>query len=353
MDRLFRSFTQVDASTARKYGGTGLGLAISRRLTELMGGEMWAESEPGEGSTFHFTISVQEAELPEIARPHLQEEQPALRDRRLLLVDDNETNLRILDLHAKSWGMIPRQTTSPRQALEWVRSGERFDVGILDMSMPEMDGVALAVGIREHVSRNDLPLILFTSLGRREISAQADDFAALLSKPIKPSQLYDALIGIFVHQAVTVPHRIIQGQEGVDTELGLRHPLRILVAEDNVVNQKLALRMLNKISYRADVAANGLEAIQSLQRQPYDVVLMDVQMPEMDGLEASRQINQIWPGPERPRIIAMTANAMPDDREECLAAGMDDYISKPIRIDALADALRNAQPKTTHGGGGE
>jgi len=338
MDRLFQSFSQVDASTARKYGGTGLGLAISRRLSELMGGTMWAQSESGVGTTFHFTIQAEATTTIAPSSRRIKFSDPQLHDRRVLIVDDNETNRRILMLQVKGWGMQPYDTDSPLTALEWLRKGDPFDVAILDMHMPDMDGLTLASEIRQHRDAAALPLILFTSLGRRETGAEELGFAAFLTKPIKPSQLFDALVAIFAEQPVAA-QRQPSAPQRLDPEMAHRHPLRILLAEDNAVNQKLALRLLAQMGYRADVAANGLEAIESLERQKYDVVLMDVQMPEMDGLEASRQINQRWSRDDRPQIVAMTANAMQGDRELCLAAGMDDYITKPIRVDELVGAL--------------
>jgi len=338
MDRLFRSFTQVDASTTRRYGGTGLGLAISRRLTELMGGQIDVTSEPGVGSDFHFTLRAMAAEPP-VAEPRrdLSGVQPSLRDKRVLVVDDNATNRRILSAHLDAWGTRPRATASPLEALGWVQANEPFDVAILDMHMPEMDGVALARAIREHPAGRALPLILFTSLGRREARADEEGFAAYLHKPIKPSQLFEALVSVLPDQPVQVAQRSAARSE-LDPEMARRHPLRILLAEDNVVNQKLALRLLSQMGYRADLAANGLEAISAVERQPYDVVLMDVQMPEFDGFEASREIVRRWPL-KRPRIVAMTANAMQGDRELCEAAGMDDYVAKPIRVEELVAAL--------------
>jgi CheY-like chemotaxis protein len=212
------------------------------------------------------------------------------------------------------------------------------------MQMPELDGVMLAREIRSH--NPTLPLVLFSSLGRREIGPDSSVFAAQITKPLKPSQLFDALMSILAEQPFTVPKHDAALTGQLDPGLGQRFPLRILLAEDNAVNQKVALRLLERMGYRADVAANGLEALAALQRQPYDVVLMDVQMPEMDGLEASRRIKQNWPPGDRPRIIAMTANAMQGDREKCLAAGMDDYITKPIRTEALVEALSRTQPKS-------
>jgi signal transduction histidine kinase/DNA-binding response OmpR family regulator len=338
VDRLFESFSQVDASTARKYGGTGLGLAISKRLTELMGGVMTVESRPGHGSEFRFTVRAPSAEGAVRPRRELRGAQPTLVDKRVLVVDDNDTNRRILQAYLDSWGMTVRTTGSPREALAWVQARETFDVGILDMHMPELDGVALARAIREHRTAGALPLLLFTSLGRREAGAESVGFAAHLTKPIKPSQLFDALAGALAGQPTRVDRRPPARLE-LDPDMAERHPLRILVAEDNVVNQKLALRLLAQMGYRADVAANGLEAVAAVERQPYDLVLMDVQMPEMDGLEASREITRRWPDDKRPRIVAMTANAMQGDRELCLAAGMDDYVSKPIRVEELLAAL--------------
>ncbi|MCA1646543.1 MAG: response regulator [Chloroflexi bacterium] len=336
LDRLFQSFSQVDASTTRKYGGTGLGLAISKRLCELMGGAMWAESEVGVGTTFHFTIVAQSA--PALApRLNLRAYQPPLSGRRLLIVDDNDTNRRIVAHHAHAWGMLARETASASEALDWIRRGDPFDLGILDLHMPEMDGVTLARKIREERDAKALPLLLCSSLGRTELEPDGSLFTAQLAKPLKPSQLYDAVVGIFDGQApLTRKPEVISG---LDPEMAQRVPLRILLAEDNAVNQKLALRLLAQLGYRADVAGNGLEAIAALERQRYDVVLMDVQMPEMDGLEAARMICQRWSRDDRPRLIAVTANAMQGDREQCLEAGMDDYISKPIRVDELVTAL--------------
>jgi len=336
MGRLFQSFSQADSSTTRKYGGTGLGLAISRQLAELMGGRMWATSDGiGKGATFHFTIRVPLAELPAQGRRDFLGAQPQLQGRRVLVVDDNATNRRVLNLQMGKWGMVPRDTESPAEALRWVEDGQPFDLAILDMHMPEMDGVQLARRI--HSSRPNLPLVLFSSLGRREAGDTEGLFSAHLAKPLHQSQLFDTLVGTLAHGPE--PKETKAPKPKLDGEMAARHPLRILLAEDNVVNQKLALRILSQMGYRADLAANGVEAVESVVRQAYDVVLMDVQMPEMDGLEASRRINAQAPASKRPRIVAMTANAMEGDREMCLAAGMDDYITKPIRVEQLVEAL--------------
>jgi CheY-like chemotaxis protein len=238
-------------------------------------------------------------------------------------------------LQMAKWGMQPRDTESPAQALAWMQSGERFDLAILDMHMPEMDGLALARRARSVMP--ELPLVLFSSLGRREGGELGGVFKAHLTKPLRQSQMFDTLMSLLAHDDTRMAAP--KTKPAMDAGLAERHPLRILLAEDNVVNQKLALRLLSQMGYRADVASNGIEAIEALERQTYDLVLMDVQMPEMDGLEASRRITSRWPSDERPRIVAMTANAMQGDRDECLAAGMDDYLTKPIRVDALIEAL--------------
>lgn len=339
LDRLFQPFSQVDTSISRSYGGTGLGLAISHRLVELMGGVLTVESRPGQGTTFRFAIPVEPAPDP-VERPHLNVEQPHLQGRRLLVVDDNETNRRIVARYAQMWGMHVRETGSPTEALVWVHRGDPFDLAIFDVAMPTIDGVTLARRIRQVRDTDTLPIIFFSALGRRESGAEDLHVSAWLSKPVKASQLFETIVsalgsGYVLEDEASAVDKYPEALAAAKSDSSLR----ILLAEDNAVNQKLALRLLQNIGYEADVANNGLEVIAALERQPYDVVLMDVQMPEMDGLEATRQICSRWSWVERPRIIAMTANAMQGDREECLAAGMDDYVSKPIRIEVLRKAL--------------
>ncbi|NTU80935.1 MAG: response regulator [Chloroflexales bacterium] len=338
MDRLFRAFSQVDASTTRQYGGTGLGLAISRRLCELMGGQLWVESQEGVGTTFFFTVAAPAAVAP--ARIYLRGTVPQLSGKRLLVVDDNATNRQIVTLQAEAWGMRVRSAASGREGLTWIEQGDPFDVAVLDMQMPEMDGAQLAAAIRARQLPNRLPLILLTSFGRREEDLSAGHFAANLTKPVKAAQLYEALLGVLGDTVAR--HSPTPLRATIDTAMASRLPLRILLAEDNVINQRVALKTLERMGYRADVAANGLEVLDALMRQPYDVVLMDVQMPELDGLEASRRIGRELPPARRPYIIAMTANAMQGDRELCLAAGMDDYLSKPVRVDELVAALERS-----------
>ena len=332
MDRLFASFSQVDASTTRRYGGTGLGLAISQRLVELMGGTMWVESEEGLGSTFHLAITADEAEVPRVSTP---EGRRVLGGRRLLVVDDHATNREIVSRQVRAWGMRPMGVAHPAEALALIEAGDRFDVVLLDMQMPEMDGLALAREIKQR--RPELPLVLVTSLGGLPEARSSTEFAAQLTKPLRASQLFDALMSVFAEDE-DAPDTAASDGDGKPVST-----LRILLAEDNAVNQKLALRLLERLGYQADLAENGLEVLEALERQPYDVILMDVQMPELDGLDASRRINERWSEGERPRIIAMTANAMQEDREACFAAGMDDYVAKPIRPDELAAALGQAR----------
>jgi signal transduction histidine kinase/DNA-binding response OmpR family regulator len=344
MDRLFQSFSQADSSTTRKFGGTGLGLAISKRLAEMMGGELHAESEGiGKGSNFIFSIKTETAKVNQrkTARD-IKGIQSILQDKRVLIVDDNATNRRILALQTEKWGMRSRETEYPRQALQWIESGENFDLAIFDLQMPDIDGVMLTRAVRKLRDEVSLPIILLTSLGRKEIGADDLNFAAYLTKPLKPSHLYDALAGLFARNVISRKAEPVKAI--MDVELGLKHPLRILLAEDNAVNQKLALRILLQMGYRADVASNGIEAVESIERQKYDVILMDVQMPEMDGLDATRNIRNLA-NITQPRIIAMTANALEGDREMCLEAGMEDYISKPIRVNDLVEALLKAERK--------
>jgi signal transduction histidine kinase/CheY-like chemotaxis protein/HPt (histidine-containing phosphotransfer) domain-containing protein len=335
-DRLFKVFSQVDASTTRRYGGTGLGLAICKRLAELMGGRIWAESEPGKGSTFHFTIVADEVEAPtrlaRDAQPH------ELTGKRVLIVDDNRNNRLLLKLQTERWGMLARETDSANAALGWIGRGDPFDVALLDYQMPEMDGIALARAIRAARGSGSPVLILLSSVGQvLTLEPAQAGFAAVLSKPLKLSHLRDRLLE-------TVGQPTATTAELVRSETSAR-PLRILIAEDNEVNQKVALRLLERLGHQADVASNGREALARLESAAYDLVLMDVQMPEMDGLEASRAICARWPAGQRPRIVAVTAEAMQGDREKCLAAGMEDYLVKPVTLDQLRDVLARSQPR--------
>ena len=340
LNRLFESFSQVDSSVTRRYGGTGLGLAICKKLCTLMDGNIWVESAVDEGSTFYFTVRAQSAHHSLVkqkvhALSHLDGKQ-------LLVVDDNPTSLEVLVLQANQWGMLVSACESPLQALEMLKQ-QSFDAAIIDRKMAELDGITLAQKVRQQPHLQDFPIIMATAFATPEQEQRdlASGFVACLRKPIKQSKLQEILTRLLSDQYKEEP---ILAQSQVfktppEKNLGQRHPLRILVAEDNLVNQQLAIHILKYLGYRADVVSNGQEVLQVLDRQPYDVVLMDVQMPEMDGLTAAREICARYPAHERPYIIAVTANAMQGDRERCLEAGMSDYVSKPIRKEELINAL--------------
>ncbi|AFY42693.1 PAS domain S-box protein [Nostoc sp. PCC 7107] len=364
MARLFQPFAQADASMTRLYGGTGLGLVISQRLSEMMNGSLWVESrgciggnpDPGwqnskpvlstfshHGATFYFTITstvLTNAPSSEVTTSVVQ-----LAGKRLLIVDDNPTNSKILSLQVQFWQMQTYIAESSAAALALLAQGMEFDIAILDLPRPKIDGLELARAIRQQPGGQNLPLVLLTSLGTPEICRDFNDVGLVvcLNKPIKQSQLHYVLTHTCGNNLL--PANISRAYiSPFDIHLAEKMPLRILVAEDSLVNQKVALLMLQKIGYQVDVVGDGREVIQALQHQPYDVVLMDIHMPEMDGLETSQIISQQWEASTRPYIIAITANAMRGDREACLAAGMDDYISKPIQMAELVKALRKCQP---------
>jgi PAS domain S-box-containing protein len=333
---LFQAFTQVDASTTRKYGGTGLGLSISRSLVQLMGGSIWAESEPGKGSVFHFTLhgTVSESLPDTVPQVGLQ---PALQGRSLLKVDDNATNRQIISRQAAGWGLEPHPFAMPRDALDAVTKGVAYDAAILDMQMPEMDGMDLARAIRRLPNGANLPLIMLTSLGRRPDERNEVGFVAQLNKPVKPAQLMEALTGALSGRPR--PASVRPSKPAFDVALAQRHPLRILLAEDNPVNTRVAVAFLQRAGYQPDCVGNGLEAIEAMRKRDYDVVLLDMEMPVMGGAEAARLIAEEWPAARRPRLVAMTAHALEGDREKFLASGLDDYVSKPVRPEELLRAL--------------
>jgi len=344
MDRLFQSFSQVDSTTTRKFGGTGLGLTISKQLAELMGGQIGVESEEGKGSTFWFTAVLEKQPEGKKKRIVVQED---FRENRILIVDDNATNRYVLKEQLKSWECRYEEASSGEQALEELNHAlidkDPFEIAVIDMQMPGIDGETVGKKIKQDPDLKNTILVLMTSMGQRGDSKRLEKigFAAYLTKPIRQSKLYDCLATVTGMQKETTKDR--------STKIITRHSLaedhkqkvRILLAEDNMINQKVALNILKKLGYSADAVANGEEAVKALEMIPYDIVLMDCQMPEMDGYEATGEIRN----PEskvldhKVPVIAMTANAMKGDRENCLKAGMDDYLSKPVKPRQLSEML--------------
>jgi len=331
---LFQSFTQVDSSTTRRFGGTGLGLAISKRLTELMGGKIWVTSQPDLGSVFQLEIPYRSAPVPDSATAPVGD----WGTKRVLVVDDNETNRLMLASHLASWKLNARAVPSANEALAAMRA-ERWDAILLDWQMPEMDGARLAAAIKKEFGSAAPPMILLSSASasaREAFGKGAKQFAAALAKPIRRRPLQrtlDQVLHGISDSPATASAKIF------NPDFAKNAPLRILLAEDNPVNQKVAIRMLERLGYRLDAVGNGLEVLDALRRQTYDIVLMDVQMPEMNGLDATRHIISTW-GTDRPWITALTAGAMKENRDECIAAGVDDFLTKPINIPELEIALK-------------
>ncbi len=350
-ERIFNSFTQADGSMTRKYGGTGLGLAISKQLVDLMGGEIGFDSEPDKGSTFWFNVNLTTQPTRTDAAASSRQE---LRGMRVLIVDDNPINREILALFAGSWGMHADQAEDGRTALARLSSGAKegrpFDIAILDFELPDMSGLALAHAISSDATTASVKLALMTSLSQRAHvqTARQHGIAGHFAKPVRQSQVFDCLTAVASSSVVpAATHSSIQ--PNVIPSVATADPILIgpiLVAEDNPVNQKVAIRQLEKLGYKADVAANGREVLEALARTRYPLVLMDVQMPEMDGFEATAEIRRREGSNHHTPIIAMTAHTMIGEREKCLQAGMDDYLGKPVKLDDLATVLRRWMAET-------
>ena len=334
LNTLFKSFSQVDSSTTRQYGGTGLGLAICKRLVELMGGRVWVESIEGKGSTFHFTIRLTPVNSTAV---NAQSTRLKLSGKNILIVEDNATNSGVMAHFAESQGMIPRVATNSVEALARLKSSERCDLVILDQELPDMDGLKLAREIRSLTGRESVPLILLSStrLLPQDSRAAELDISGFLYKPIHLAKLSEVLGSAFEGPSQS---RKKGAQPMADGTLASRLPLRILLADDNPINLKVGQRFLGKMGYGVEMATNGLEVLAALEKQPYDIVFLDVHMPEMDGYETARKICQRWTQ-RRPRLIAITGNVFQGDREKCMDAGMDDYITKPIKAKEVESML--------------
>ena len=347
MQKLFLSFSQLDASTTRRHGGTGLGLAISKRLVELMRGTIWAESTPGRGATFFFTVPVGYSTAPAPDDSPEADVRPALlAGRRVLIVDDNEVNRKVLQAQVSSWGIIPVVASGTAEGLQLLQSAGPFDLAILDLNMPDTDGLGLAAQLRQMEASRSLPLILYTSLvpllPSHKEEVRALGFAEVLAKPIKASQLQAS-----IHRVLGAePHK--ERRKGPSDLLERAHfaeghPLRILLVDDNMTNRKLGQKVLERLGYKAALANDGAQALDRLNADIYDIVLMDVEMPVMDGIEACRRIKANHDR-KPPRIVALTANAISGDRERYLAEGFDGYLAKPLDVDLLVKELMRVEP---------
>ena len=350
IDRLFKAFSQADSSTTREFGGTGLGLVISRRLGELLGGTVELVKTNHSGSTFRLIIAAPPCAAPEgvASNTFIDEESANLNGKRVMIVDDNETNCRILRNLIKRWKMVPEIFSEPQAALDRLRSGAPFDIALLDMMMPGMNGIELAGRILNDVTGHDLPLLLISSVGQDELRKLGDlsSFKSILHKPLRQSNLHDSMVNALGFSS-TAPVQTAPEASRFDAAMAAHHPLNVLVAEDNPINRKLIQRLLQRLGYEPELVVNGRECIEALHQKSFDVVLMDCQMPILDGYEATLRIRSGAAGADQRTlpIIALTAAAMVGDRERCLHVGMNDYLTKPVQPEALIHILRSITPR--------
>jgi signal transduction histidine kinase/CheY-like chemotaxis protein len=332
---IFEAFTQGETFVSRRYGGTGLGLAIARHLVGLMGGQIWAESSPGKGATFYFTVKLRIADTP-TTKLYIRGQIPELKGSKVLIVDSDPTSRQIFTVQFEAWGMKAYTASTAKEAMRIIESEDSyFDLGILDMQPSGLNGIELAETIREIPFKGDMPFILVSSVGKVN-DLPKGLFDAQLSKPVKLTDLFELVLSVMSENRNRKKNI---ADHNVDKKLSDKLPLRILLAEDNFTNQELVVTLMRKMGYTIDAVENGRKALEIMEQKPYDIILMDVQMPVMNGLEATQAIIEKYPEPERPFIIAITANAMPGDRERFLEAGMVDYLSKPIRFKDVQDVL--------------
>ena len=334
LESIFEQFNRAEDTLSIRHEGTGLGLAISRRLVEMMEGKIWANSEIGVGSCFHFTLKARKMEGQ--LKPQLYTNIPEIIGKRVLIVENNPANHQTLQNYCTEWGATTEAACSAAEAIAWIASGKTYDIGLIESNLPQASALDLAQYIRKHFTKQQFPLILIAPPNDSHPKNLVRElFNLYLTKPLTRSRLFDSLM-IVLGELNLVRHKLVESS----IKLGERLPLNILLAEDNPINQIVAASILDEMAYKVDIVENGLQAIAALRKKPYQVILMDMQMPEMGGLEATRHIRAEFAPERQPIIIAMTANAMEGDKQSCLDAGMNDYISKPVLPETVEATLQ-------------